>query len=198
VIALAADVARYEPAPLLEHRHHHERYFVQLGPLARFLLGLCFCPHCLAASQAAGVDGDAVRRSVCAELERVFDRGDDDRTSDVTLERAGSVAGGELAAYQRVREHVVTSLVRDVGAAVREARSTLTFCDLSGAVKGYATGRPKAMRRRRSPGRPASTSAISQPRSTSSASAATPTTRRASSLTSRPTSTAPGTLSASH
>jgi hypothetical protein len=85
-----------------------------------------------------------VRSAVRAHLERVFDRGDDDdREADVSRERAATIARGELGAYLGVRESVVTSLVRDVGVAVREAGSLLTFCDLSGAVKGYATGRPE-------------------------------------------------------
>jgi hypothetical protein len=73
----------------------------------------------------------------------VLARGDDDRSTDVSPALAGSLAGGELGAYLRVRESVVSSLVREVAAVVREAGSTLTFCDLSGAVKGYATGSPE-------------------------------------------------------
>jgi hypothetical protein len=151
-VALAADVARYRPArvvaeslhyPLLEHGYHHERYLLQLGPLARFLLAMCFCRHCLAAARAANVDGDAVQAFVRTHLERVFERGDDDHGIDLGFEQTASLAGGELGAYLRVRASVVASLVRDVAAEVRRAGSTLTFCDLSGAVKGYATGRPE-------------------------------------------------------
>lgn len=151
-VALAADIARYRPArivaeslhyPLLEHGYHHERYFFHLGPLARFLLALCFCRHCLAAAGAADVDGEAVRRAVESHLERVFARGDDDRSVDVSPASARSLAGGELGAYLRVRESVVASLVREVAEAAREAGSSLTVCDLSGASKGYATGKPE-------------------------------------------------------
>jgi hypothetical protein len=149
--ALAADVARYRPAsvvaeslhyPLLEHGYHHERYFLELGPLARFLLGLCFCTHCLDAARADGIDGEAVRTAVRAHLERVFDRGDPDRADDVSRTQAASLMGGELGPYLAVRERVVTSLVREVGEAARAGGSSLTFCDLSGAVKGFATGTP--------------------------------------------------------
>jgi hypothetical protein len=150
-VALAADVARYRPArivaeslhyPLLEHGYHHERYFLHLGPLARFLLALCFCRHCLEAARAADVDGEAVRCAVASRLERVFAQGDGDRSVDVSPAAVGSLAGGELGAYLGMRESVVSSLVREVADAARASGSTLTFCDLSGAVKGYATGRP--------------------------------------------------------
>jgi hypothetical protein len=151
-VALAADVARYRPArvvaeslhyPLLEHGYHHERYFLHLGPLARFLLALCFCRHCLSAARTAGVDGELVRQAVASHLESVLAQGDDDRAVDVSPTTAGSLAGGELARYLRVRESVVSSLVREVAEPVHRAGSLLTFCDLSGAAKGYATGRPE-------------------------------------------------------
>ena len=69
--ALAADIAALGVAGIcsealhylsLEHGYAHERYFVPLSPRVRYLLGLCFCEHCLAAARAAGVDGEAARR----------------------------------------------------------------------------------------------------------------------------------------
>ena len=69
--ALVADVARYDVASIiaeslhyhvLEHGYHHERYFIELGARARYLLGLCFCEHCLDRARRAGVDGDRVQR----------------------------------------------------------------------------------------------------------------------------------------
>jgi hypothetical protein len=47
-----------------------------------------------------------------------------------------------LGDYARVREGVVTSLASDVAAAARAEGVEFAFMDLSGAVKGYATGRP--------------------------------------------------------
>jgi hypothetical protein len=93
----------------------------------RYLLGLCFCEHCLAAAREHGVDGDAVRRSAREEIERAF---------------AGEDSGGEPEPddYARVRAQVVTSLVAEVAEAVGD--TAFEFLDLSGAVLGYATGRP--------------------------------------------------------
>ena len=93
----------------------------------RYLLGLCFCEHCLAAARAAGVDGDAVRREAREAIERAF---------------AGDDPGGEPERdeYARVREQVVTSLVAEVAEAAGE--TPFEFIELSGAVKGYADGRP--------------------------------------------------------
>ena len=142
-VALAADVAalgvsticseslHYHP---IEHGYAHERYFVPLGPLVRYLLGLCFCSHCLGAARRCGVDGEAVRRAAREEVERVFAGGGEPPRDE--LER------DDLDGYVRVREGVVSSLAAEVAAAARAGGARFEFIELSGAVKGYATGQP--------------------------------------------------------
>jgi hypothetical protein len=147
VRALVADVARYDVAAILaesvhyhpvEHGHEHERYFLELGARARYLLGLCFCEHCLARAGSAGLDGDRLRADVRAELERVFA----DRRAVVEGELDPDAFGGELAEYLRVRADTVTSLAAEAAEVADAAGTRFVFMDLSGAVKGYATGRP--------------------------------------------------------
>src|SRR4051794_2794479 len=136
--ALAADVARLGVETIcaeslhfhpLEHGHAHERYFVDLSPRVRHLLGLCFCEHCLAAAH----DGEAVRRLARDEIERAF-AGD--------ANEGGELERDDLLGYTAARELTVTSLVAEVAAAAHEHGAALEFIDLSGASKGYATGRP--------------------------------------------------------
>jgi hypothetical protein len=149
--ALVADVARYDVTSILveslhyhpvEHGYHHERYFIELGARARYLLGLCFCGHCLGRARAAGVDGSAVRAAVRDELERVF--ADRSATVEGELEAAAlaDIAGGELIAYLGVRAETVTTLAAEAAEVAEQAGKRLVFLDLSGAVKGYASGRP--------------------------------------------------------
>jgi hypothetical protein len=152
VRALASDIARLGPNSILseslhyhplEHGYAHERYFIELGPLARYLLGLCFCDYCLAAAQQRGVDGGHVQRFARETLERVFAHsGNGEPRDDVTREEIDSLAAGELGGYVETREATVTSLVGEAAASAREGGASFTFMDLSGAVKGYATGRP--------------------------------------------------------
>jgi hypothetical protein len=150
--ALAADVARlgvtsifaeslhYHP---LEHGYAHERYFIELGPLSRYLLGLCFCEHCVEAARERGVDADAVVRFAREEVQRVFERaGAEAPREDVTREEAAALAGGHLGGYLEARDASVASLAREAAAAARDEGASFSFMDLSGAVKGYATGRP--------------------------------------------------------
>jgi hypothetical protein len=134
VATICAESLHYHP---LEHGYAHERYFVPLGPRSRFLLGLCFCSHCLEAARDLGVDGDVMRRLARRELDRVFAGGPEEPVEE--LER-GSLA--ELDGYLSMRERVVTSLVEEVAEAVRGGGAELEFIDSSGAMKGYATGRP--------------------------------------------------------
>jgi hypothetical protein len=143
--ALAADIAALGVGGicseslhyhLLEHGYAHERYFVPLGPRVRYLLGLCFCEHCLAAARADGVDGTAVRRLARGEIERVFAGGAEESVEELDRDALDD----ELDGYLSSRETVVSSLVAEVAAAAGEV--PVEFIDLSGAIKGYADGRP--------------------------------------------------------
>lgn len=152
-VELAGDLMRYRPDGILseslhyhplEHGFHHERYFIELGATARFLLGLCFCEHCLARAAEHGVDGEHVRAVAERHIQAAFDAPPDDAdVSEVDREEIGSLAAGELGGYLDVRSAVVTSLAGDVASAADAGGGSLTFMDLSGAVKGYETGRPE-------------------------------------------------------
>jgi hypothetical protein len=127
----------------LEHGFHHERYFIELGALGRYLLGLCFCEHCLAAARGRGVDGERVLAEARRELERRFAAQPEPEDPDLAREKVGSFAGGELTAYLDVRAETVASLVGEAAWAASEEGADFAFIDLSGAIKGYATGRPE-------------------------------------------------------
>ena len=140
VRTVVAESLHYHP---LEHGFHHERYFLELGPRARFLLGLCFCEHCLAAAREQGADGEAVRRFAREELERAFSGGEKDDAEELTLAAARGLAGGELGGYLNARAAVVTSLGAEAAEAAASEGARFDFMDASGAIKGYATGRPE-------------------------------------------------------
>jgi hypothetical protein len=131
VATIVSESLHYHP---LEHGAAHERYFVPLGERARFLLGLCFCRHCLDAAQRHGVNGEAVRRAARDELERVLAGAAEEPLRP--LER-------ELAEYVRARAETVTMLAASVAHAAHSGGARFDFMDLSGAVKGYATGQPE-------------------------------------------------------
>jgi hypothetical protein len=148
-VALAEDVAATGVSvvdaeslhhPPFDHGGHHERSFVPLGEAARFLLGLCFCTGCRSRAGDAGVDGEGVRSAVRSALDGWLTD-----ESEPPLDRAalGELAGGQLAGYLDARTATVTELVAEVAAAVGAHGARLRFCDLSGAVKGYASGTPE-------------------------------------------------------
>jgi hypothetical protein len=138
VKTIVAESLHYHP---LEHGYHHERYFLGLGARTRFLLGLCFCRHCLAAARAAGVDADAVHRFAHRELQRVFD-GEADDSRELGREEARELADGELAGYLEERERVVWTLVAEAAEAAAVEGARFAFMDAAGAFKGYADGKP--------------------------------------------------------
>ena len=148
VRALVGDVARRDVAAVqteslhyhvLDHGYHHERFFEDIGAVGAELLGLCFCEHCIAAAAARGVDGAGLQRFARAELERRFDAAPEPDD----LDDFGALAGGELAGYVEARMNTVSSLIEDAVACAAEGGAELLVEDLSGAIKGYATGRPE-------------------------------------------------------
>lgn len=152
--ALAGDIGRYGVDSIklealsympFDHGYHHERSFIHLSPNIRFLLGLCFCAHCLENARSAGVDGERVRRRVTEVIGAVLESARHE-TAETTIEEQElrAEADGELGRYLDARHHVVTSLVEEVSASVHaESPDTrVLFLDGSGASLGYATGRP--------------------------------------------------------
>jgi hypothetical protein len=91
------------------------------------------------------------------EIQRVFDGGADDAEA---LEEAGAraLAGGEMAAYLDARAERVASLAGQAAAAAAAEGAGFTFMDASGAIKGYADGRPVGGPAPETPGASASTS----------------------------------------
>src|SRR5215203_6087254 len=150
--ALASDIARYGVSMIfaeslhfhgLAHGYHHERYFEELGTVGIYLLGLCFCAHCLESARRTGVDADMVHRLVQDELGRRF-AGDvsSEDSGELTRDRLAAFGGEQLLGYLDARMQTVASLTADVSAAAADEGANLAFLDLSGAEKGFATGHP--------------------------------------------------------
>jgi hypothetical protein len=149
--ALASDIGRYEVSTIfaeslhfhgLAHGYHHERYFEELGNIGTYLLGVCFCSHCLEAARQTGVDAETVQRSVRDELGHRLEDGESGGGSE-ELSRDGlaAIGGEQLLGYLDARIETVGSLAAEVAAAAG-AGTSVTFLDLSGAEKGFATGHP--------------------------------------------------------
>jgi hypothetical protein len=152
VKALSADIAGKGVASLvaeslhfhgLEHGFHHERYFIELGLFGRFLLGLCFCDHCLEAGRRREVDVERLRLEARSELERRFAGDPKSEPLELLRETVGAFAGAELAGFLAARAETVASLVKEAAEAAAAEKAGFAFIDLSGAVKGYATGLPR-------------------------------------------------------
>jgi hypothetical protein len=150
-VALTRDVARYGCEAVLAeslhfhpfgHGNHHERCFVELGPLAEFLLGICFCPHCVLRGIEDGIDVPGLVEGVREIVDRGLDGDAPGPPGEVTAESIAGVAGGELAAYLDSRRRTVTSLVEEVRDALAGSGTEFWFMDQAGAMKGYATGQP--------------------------------------------------------
>jgi hypothetical protein len=123
VTTLARDLSSNYPLAALEleaigysgwaHFHGHEKIGFDLGPAGRFLLELCFCPHCRERGQAHGVDVARLQQDVRAMLDDAFARGAPVTAPvESVIERTPG-----LRTYLEAREETVTTLVREVRAA---------------------------------------------------------------------------------
>src|SRR5207249_9749963 len=111
----------------LEHGFHHERYFIELGALGRYLLGLCFCEHCLAAARRHGVDAGRLHREARAELENRFATQPDPEPAELDRADLGSFAGGELGGYLESRSKSVASLVAECAESAKAEGADFAF-----------------------------------------------------------------------
>jgi hypothetical protein len=148
--ALARSVARLGVEEVLAeslhfgffgHGYHHERCFVELGPVEEFLLGLCFCEYCRARAAEAGVDAQAARVAAARIAGGVLDGGAP-LPGELSPASLAECTGEALSRYVGTRTETVTTLVASVARAVADEGSRLVFLDLAGAVKGYADGLP--------------------------------------------------------
>jgi hypothetical protein len=139
--ALLVESACYMP---FDHGYHHERCLVPINALAKFLLGLCFCEHCLAKVAAEGVDADKLRTYVASQLDRHL-AGDPSDLDDGALskQRVEKLAGGDLAGMLAARQSIVTSLVGEIKDAVAKvSRVPVLVMEWSGGLRGAGMGMP--------------------------------------------------------
>jgi hypothetical protein len=88
---------------------------LKLGPLASYMMGVCFCPACIRNAADAGLDGERVRQGTSRYLEAAFE-GQVDEPKQFSLEALGD-ALPELLPYQQMRDRVDASLIRDLSRA---------------------------------------------------------------------------------
>lgn len=95
------------------HGRHHEFSLARLTPAVRYLLSLCFCPHCMKAAREMGIDAIATKETVQSLLSRLlaadttFDGSEDAQLLQMFLEYPA------LYAYQQFRVQSVRSLVAE-------------------------------------------------------------------------------------
>ena len=130
-VGLAKDVTENYPVSGLSleapgftpyaHGYHHEFALMKSNPWLENQLGLCFCEHCLAGAEKGGIDARRFKAEVAGDISAYLDS-DIDYPADMAeaFWRADIAAEGDLRAYLDFRNGVVTSLVAEIRAAVRE------------------------------------------------------------------------------
>lgn len=133
VVTLVCDITvNYKPDMLeLEspnfmgyaHEHHHEKDGVGLNAEDDFLLSLCFCDHCTARAQKAGVPVEGARKTVARFIAETCERAVPERQF-ADFPDAGIDAfrdHPELHAFLAWRTEPVTSLIGEIKGAADPA-----------------------------------------------------------------------------
>ena len=133
--ALLSDLSRYPLRTIqlesygymgFRHGHHHEKILVELGPLAAFLMGLCFCPACQERAVSEGLDFQRIRDRTRQYLLAAFE-GQAHDPGSASRDDVAEVLP-ELVPYLETRDHVVTEMV------LRLAESSQVPLSLLGAA----------------------------------------------------------------
>ena len=119
------------------HGYHHEKDGLGLLPEDDFLLGLCFCPHCLTRATAAGIDAAAAQAQVARLLDAAFARAlPQAQFSDFPAQGIMAFARiPAIHAYLQWRSEPVTSLIAEIK-SVTHPDTTLLLIDAEGTWTG--------------------------------------------------------------
>lgn len=93
------------------HGFHHEREGIILSPESRFLLGLCFCPSCIASAKKANVEIEEIRNWTKMMLRSFFDSPENAK-KDLSL--LPSLPQDLFSPYFRWRASVISSFAEEV------------------------------------------------------------------------------------
>ncbi len=121
----------YEPA---RHYHRHEKLPFDLGAVDQFLLALCFCEHCVAAGEGAGMDVRQLRASVAGSIGETMRRG---TPAQGTVQGLVQRTTG-LGKFLEARVNVVNSLIADIVKASAATVSPITGLESDSSGLGVA------------------------------------------------------------
>jgi hypothetical protein len=121
IMGISAETPGFLP---YAHGYHHEFALMRQNKWFDNSMGLCFCRHCLAVAERAGVDARRLKARVAADIESYlvqdFDLPDDMAEA---FWLADTRNDGDLAAFLTWRATVVTALVGEIRDAVRKDAS---------------------------------------------------------------------------
>ncbi|WP_173088300.1 hypothetical protein [Devosia sp. 1635] len=129
-VALASDVTERYPVSGISleapgwtpyaHGFHHEFALLKSNAWLENLLGLCFCEHCLADAERAGIDARRLKAQIASDIEAYLESGIDYPADMAEAFWRADLAGDfELQSFLDFRCGVVTSLVGEIRDAVR-------------------------------------------------------------------------------
>jgi len=150
-LALTEDiVSNYRPEAVVieslsylhfEYGFLNPKVYAEITQFCRFLMGICFCPHCLEAADRAGMDADGFQDKVADFLEENLPRNPTpDENKPISSELIDKAFGGDLKKYLDARGHTATSLLEEVARVVRSYGDIAIAMGMPSETSGRITG----------------------------------------------------------
>jgi hypothetical protein len=150
-LALTEDiVANYRPEAVVieslsylhfEYGFLNPKVYAEITPFCRFLMGLCFCPHCLEAADRAGMEADEFQDKVADFLEERLPRNPTaGENKPISSEIIDEAFDGGLKKYLDARAHTATSLLREVVKVIRSYGDVAIAMGMPSETSGRITG----------------------------------------------------------
>lgn len=146
IATLLTDISRYPVRRLLlealhyrryVHGYHHERNMPGLNAFDEYLMGLCFCDHCMQVFRQIGGDATRLRESVANHLRLALNgllpETGNCNLPDETME--------QLNRYSILRASIITDLVKHINQIAAASGQKICYIDPAGAAIGYGTGK---------------------------------------------------------
>ncbi len=154
-LALTHDiVSNFRPQAVnlesLSYRHFdygflNPKILVEMTPLQKFLMGLCFCPHCVHAANEIGMDGTRCKQLVAECLEESLPRDPHpNEMKPLSDELLDDQFGGELRKYLEARSEVAISLFKEIVTVIRSYGDIKIQMCLPKSQSGNVTGLPSS------------------------------------------------------
>jgi len=120
----------------LIHGEHHERYFIELSEISKYLLGFCLCIYCQSAAESAGADAKKLTSEISAALNKLISADDPWLGQELNIANLVSIFGIDIKNWILGQQRTLVKLHKEITKLSHSAKATLRWVDQSPLIGG--------------------------------------------------------------